>query len=138
MILDSSVLLHILLREAGWETTLRWLSEQPHLRLSAVSLVEVHAVVTGRLRHPLEGDLAGDLDELLEGLQVDIVPFDAEQARTAQQAYVHCGKGQGHPAQLNFGDVMVYALSKTAGEPLAFVGDDFSRTDLEAVRLPLR
>ena len=42
----------------------------------------------------------------------------------------HHGKGQGHPAQLNFGDCAVYALAKAVGEPLLFVGDDFSRTDI--------
>jgi len=134
MILDSSVLLHIMLGEAGWEATLRWLSEQPRLRLSAVSLVETHAVVTGRSRQPL----MYALDELLTLLEVEVVAFDAEQARIAQDAYTRYGKGQGHPAQLNFGDVMVYALCASEGEVLAFVGDDFNHTDLEAVRLPLK
>lgn len=133
MILDSSVLVHIILGEAGWETTLRWLSEQPRLRLSAVSLIEIHAVVRGRSRQPL----IYDLSELLARLEIEVVTFDVEQARLAQDAYLRYGRGQGHPAQLNFGDVMVYALSALEGEVLAFVGDDFNHIDLEAVRLPL-
>ena len=134
MILDSSVLIHIAFGEPGWETTLRWLSEQPRLRLSAVSLVESHVVVTGRARRPL----THALDELLSNLDVEIVPFGLEQAHTARGAHSRYGKGKGHPAQLNFGDVMVYALCASEREVLAFVGNDFNRTDLEAVRLPLK
>lgn len=133
MILDSSVLVHIAFGEPGWEASLRWLSEQPRLRLSAVSMVEGHAVVTGRARQPL----TRTLDELLMILDVEVVAFSVEQARIAQDAYTRYGKGQGHRAQLNFGDVMVYALCVLEGEVLAFVGNDFSHTDVEAVRLPL-
>ena len=32
----------------------------------------------------------------------------------------------------NFGDCFSYALSVTRGEPLLFVGDDLSQTDVEA------
>ncbi len=39
------------------------------------------------------------------------------------------GKGN-HPAGLNFGDCFSYALSRAAGEPLLFKGDDFTRTDI--------
>ncbi len=54
MILDSSVLAHIALGEPGWEDSLRWLSQQPHLRLSAASLVESHAV----LKYPVAATAA--------------------------------------------------------------------------------
>ncbi len=133
MILDSSVLAHIALGEPGWEDSLRWLSRQPHLRLSAASLVESHAVLNTRSRRPLRYSL----NDLLTLLEVEVVAFSAEQAELARDAYSRYGKGQGHPAQLNFGDVLVYALCASAGEVLAFVGDDFNHTDLETVRLPL-
>jgi ribonuclease VapC len=42
------------------------------------------------------------------------------------------GKGQGHPAQLNFGDCMAYALAKAHDAPLLYVGDDFARTDISS------
>ena len=38
------------------------------------------------------------------------------------------GEGQGHPAQLNFGDWISYALAKVAGQLLAFKGEDFNLT----------
>jgi ribonuclease VapC len=40
------------------------------------------------------------------------------------------GKGSGHPAGLNFGDVFSYALAKVRGLPLLYKGDDFSQTDI--------
>ena len=76
------------------------------------------------------------LDELLRTLEVEVAPFSADQAVLARQAYSCYGKGQGHRAGLNFGDVMVYALAASRREVLAFVGDDFNHTDLEVVRLP--
>ncbi len=132
MVIDSSVLLHVAFEEAGWETSLRWLSRQPELRVSAVSLVESHAVIASRgRRDPKEG-----VDALLSALVVEVTAFDARQAALAREAYSRYGKGRGHRAQLNFGDVIVYALAASRREVLAFVGDDFSYTDLEVVRLP--
>ena len=49
----------------------------------------------------------------------------------ADAAFQRYGKGQGHPAQLNLGDCAVYALAKSLDEPLLFVGNDFSQTDIE-------
>ena len=51
----------------------------------------------------------------------------AELARFAHRRY---GRGSDHPARLNFGDCMAYALAKHSGEPLLFKGDDFSQTDV--------
>ena len=47
----------------------------------------------------------------------------------AYNAFVTYGRGSGHPAGLNFGDLFSYALAKVRGVPLLFKGDDFSRTD---------
>ncbi len=132
MVLDTSVLLHVAFKEPGWEESLHWLSQQPSLTFSAVSLVEGHTVITSRGRR----DPRDVLDELLRTLEVVVVPFDADQAVLARQAYSRYGKGQGHRAGLNFGDVIVYALAVSHQEVLAFVGDDFNHTDLEVVRLP--
>ncbi len=60
-----------------------------------------------------------------------MVPFDEPQARVAADAFQRYGKGQGHSAQLNMGDCAVYALAKMTNEPILFVGDDFSHTDLD-------
>jgi ribonuclease VapC len=39
------------------------------------------------------------------------------------------GKGR-HPAALNFGDCMSYALASVSGLPLLYAGTDFSHTDI--------
>lgn len=41
------------------------------------------------------------------------------------------GRFVGHPAKLNFGDCFSYAAARMLQAPLLFVGDDFSRTDIE-------
>ena len=56
--------------------------------------------------------------------------MSGEQARVARVAYRTYGKGSGHPARLNFGDCFAYALAADTGEPLLFVGDDFTHTDI--------
>jgi uncharacterized protein with PIN domain len=42
---------------------------------------------------------------------------------------------KGEKAQLNFGDMITYALAASRQEMLAFTGDAFNHTDLEVVRL---
>jgi ribonuclease VapC len=63
---------------------------------------------------------------------ISIEPFTAEQAQIARQAYRDFGKGS-HPAGLNFGDCLSYALAKSVDESLLFKGADFPRTDIESV-----
>jgi ribonuclease VapC len=64
-------------------------------------------------------------------LALRVVAFGTDEACEARRAYVTFGKGR-HPAQLNFGDCMSYAVAKTTGEPLLYKGDDFSQTDIPA------
>lgn len=132
MVLDTSVLLHIFFEEPSWEETVVYLLRQPARLFSVASLVEAQAVVVGRTN----ADAAAVLDELLHTLGLTLVPLDLEQAQLARAAYLRYGKGQGHRAGLNYGDVMAYALAKQCGEMLAFVGDDFNHTDLAVVRSP--
>ena len=42
---------------------------------------------------------------------------------------VRFGKGR-HPARLNFGDCLAYALAVERGEALLFKGEDFAQTDV--------
>ena len=45
-------------------------------------------------------------------------------------AFVTFGKGSGHPAGLNVGDVFSYALAKVREVPLLYKGDVFGHTDI--------
>jgi ribonuclease VapC len=67
---------------------------------------------------------------MLEEFNIDEVPFDEQHWRAAVTAFRRFGRGR-HPAQLNFGDCLTYAVAKLAGEPLLFVGGGFAKTDLE-------
>ncbi len=68
-------------------------------------------------------------------LNVEVVSLSVGQTELARKAYLRYGKGQGHRAGLNYGDVMTYALAKDRAEVLAFVGEDFVLTDLRVLKL---
>ena len=92
---------------------------------SAVSLFEASMVMVGRGRP----ELAQRLDELIRELAIEIVPFDEHLALGSRAAFVRFGKGR-HPAGLNFGDCVSYALAQSRGLPLLFKGTDFAKTDV--------
>lgn len=71
-----------------------------------------------------------ELDLLIGRLRVEIVPVTHAQAELARSGFRRFGKGR-HPAGLNFGDCFSYALARALGEPLLFVGNDFSQTDVQ-------
>ena len=60
-----------------------------------------------------------------------VIPFGEPHWPAAVEAYARFGKGK-HPASLNCGDCLTYAVARVAGRALLFVGDDFSKTDLPA------
>lgn len=70
------------------------------------------------------------LDDLLRLPAFESVAPGPTEADAAYAAFVAYGKGSGHPAGLNFGDVFSYALAKVRGLPLLFKGDDFAQTDI--------
>ncbi len=74
--------------------------------------------------------LSRRFDDLIREAEIGIEAVTEEQARLAREAYRDFGKGSGHPAQLNFGDCFAYALARSRGEPLLFIGRDFGHTDI--------
>jgi ribonuclease VapC len=126
MVIDTSAILAWLKHEPERGRIVSALEANSVRRLSAVGLLEAHIVVRAR-EH---STMLGKLQRFLEEISAVVMPFDERQARLADIAYQQYGKGQGHPAQLNFGDCAVYALAKSLDEPLLFVGRDFSHTDI--------
>ncbi|SEJ51891.1 type II toxin-antitoxin system VapC family toxin [Demequina mangrovi] len=132
MIIDTSAIIAILAGEPGSDALLEALAGADSARMSAATLVEVHAVVARR------GDaaLGRRVDRLLESLGITIAPFDAEQAAIASRGYREYGRGSGHMAGLNLGDCYSYALAVHADVPLLFVGEDFTHTDVRVAPHP--
>lgn len=126
MIVDTSAVVAVIKAEPGWEEIDAKLADASTPRMSAGTYQEL-AIVVDRAG---DAALARRLDRLLESWGVVIEPVTAELARLARAAYRDYGRGSGHAARLNFGDCFAYALASHRGEPLLFVGDDFSATDL--------
>jgi ribonuclease VapC len=96
--------------------------------ISTVSVVEARMVV-----HARRGQRAVVLlDDLLRLPPFRIVAPEPAEMDAAYAAFVAYGKGSGHPAALNFGDVFSYALAKVRGIPLLFKGGDFGLTDIQS------
>lgn len=126
MIIDTSALLAILLRESGYEVILD-VARRADVRMSVATYVELNVVIDRRGK-------VGDrerLDRVLELLGIELVPVSLEQGRVACAAHRRYGPGSGSAARLNYGDCFSYALAEILGEPLLFVGNDFSHTDVE-------
>jgi uncharacterized protein with PIN domain len=70
------------------------------------------------------------LNGLLDSMRAEIVPFGSEHFEIALNAFLRYGKGR-HPARLNFGDCMSYAVASLAGLPLLYTGTDFTKTDIQ-------
>jgi ribonuclease VapC len=62
-------------------------------------------------------------------MNVSVVPFSEEHMNVALDAFLRFGKGR-HPAGLNFGDCMAYAIASVARLPLLHLDTDFSKTDI--------
>lgn len=123
MIVDTSALIAIVVREDGWEPLVDALERSRRTRISVMTLLELRIVLAAGLKR---GDLA---EELLRRYRIEPIDFTVEQSAEAAQAHQKYGRGN-HPAGLNFGDCAAYATAKLAGEPLLYVGNDFAQTDV--------
>lgn len=128
MIVDSSAVISILLRQSGHEKVLGQLETAAVAGIGAPTLVETGVVLAARL------GIAGKtlLARFCQEAGLTVAPFGAEHWPVAVDAYLRYGKGR-HPAGLNFGDCLTYAVSRLSGRPLLCVGNDFPRTDLDLV-----
>ena len=126
MILDSSALVAILFKEPEAERLAAMIRDTDSTAIAAPTLLETAIVAEGRT---LPG-MAAKLDALMVAIRPEIVPFTAEHASLARDAWRRYGKGR-HKAGLNLGDCFSYALAKERGQALLFKGDDFAATDIE-------
>ncbi|MCO5118138.1 MAG: type II toxin-antitoxin system VapC family toxin [Burkholderiaceae bacterium] len=121
---DTSALMAIVLNEPGADACAAALETEDRLLISAGTLAEA-LIVAGRR------NVGEEVDRLVEGLGFEIVGVTPGSARRIAQTYARWGKGI-HPAGLNFGDCFAYDVAKEHECRLLYVGEDFSRTDVES------
>jgi ribonuclease VapC len=126
MVVDTSALVAVLLREPEADDFSRAVVDAPLRLMSAVTRVELTCVIEGRLHEAGRADL----EQMLRDLQIEISAVTAQQAELAMEAFRRFGRGR-HRAKLNIGDCFSYALAKAMDLPLLFKGDDFIHTDIE-------
>jgi ribonuclease VapC len=124
VIVDTSALVAIVLREPGWEMLVEKLSTGA-AGAGAATLAEAGLVLTAKMGPRGRSLLA----RVVQEARISVVPFTDEHWPIAIDAYTKFGKGR-HAAGLNFGDCLTYAVASLASQPLLYVGEDFSKTDL--------
>jgi len=125
MIIDSSALVAVVMAEPGFETLLTKITAASMRGIGTPTLLETLIVLTRRLH----ADPSPMLRALLREMQVEVIPFTEEHSLAALSAFLRFGKSR-HPAALNFGDCIAYAMASVAEEPLLYVGEDFARTGI--------
>jgi len=126
LVVDSSALVAILREEAGCEDLQERLSRSTPC-IASPTVLETLLVLTsvGQVPRRLQ------LEDYLRAMNVSITDFLADDYQAAYSAFLRFGKGR-HPAGLNFGDCLVYALASRYDCPVLFTGADFAQTDLKA------
>jgi ribonuclease VapC len=125
MVLDASVLVAMQLRETRAGEFMQKIVDTPAVLVGAPTVCEAAMVLIGR-----QGDHAALLlNHALRAMEVEVVPFTEEHYAAAASAFLRFGKGR-HPAALNYGDCMAYAVASVSGLPLLYTGADFSKTDI--------
>jgi ribonuclease VapC len=130
VVLDSSAIVAIHLKEPGHERLLEVIDEAigkaDVFVVGVPTLLETTMVLTARLGQ----DARPLVFAFLRRIEAEAIAFNQEHLDAAITAFLRFGRGR-HPAALNFGDCMAYAVASVAGMPLLFTGGDFARTDIE-------
>jgi ribonuclease VapC len=122
---DTSALVEMMIEGPEAQAMRSGLDASAVAFVTSITRVEAAFVMMGRF-----GWSRSQFDQAWESLGVRELPVDAEVATLAIDAFSAWGRGRG-TAGLNFGDCFSYALASGRNLPLLFVGDDFSRTDID-------
>lgn len=125
IVVDTSAMMAIILNEPESMACSAALKAEDDVLISAGTMAELGIVAARR-------GVRSELADLIESLVFEVVTVTAASARRMNQAYDRWGRGM-HPASLNFGDCFAYELAKTRGCRLLYIGNDFSKTDIESV-----
>lgn len=130
MVIDTSALIAIIKDEPERDIFLQAIQKDSVRLMSVACYLETIEVFAVRIAMD---DPQKELDITLADFGMIVSPVTVDQGRIAASARLLYGKNRGHPARLNFGDCLSYALSKATGEPLLFKGNDFIHTDVARV-----
>jgi ribonuclease VapC len=122
---DTSALMAIVLNDPRADACIAALEAEDDLLISAGTVAEALIVAARR-------NVGEEMERLIDELGFEVVSVTSASARRIAQAYEQWGKGA-HPAGLNFGDCFAYEVAKEHGCRLLYVGEDFSKTDVEKV-----
>jgi ribonuclease VapC len=78
------------------------------------------------------GDRKTWMNLFIGKLQIQVASFTPTMASVAVDAAERYGRGSRHPARLNFGDCLSYAVARNLNLPLLYKGEEFSHTDIES------
>ncbi len=126
MIVDTSAVIAILFQEPRYEKLAGKIAAAEYVGIGSPTLVETGIVLSARL----EDDARPLLTRFLTEAGIAVVSFQETHFGLAVGAWRKYGKGR-HPAALNYGDCLSYAVAKAARLPLLCVGNDFPQTDIE-------
>jgi ribonuclease VapC len=124
VVLYSSAIVAVHLKESGHDRLIDAIDKSAAVVVGVPTLLETAMVLTTRL-----GQDARPLFAFLRRVEAEAVAFNEEHLDAATAAFLRFGRGR-HPAGLNFGDCMSYAVAAVAGMPLLYTGEDFARTDI--------
>ena len=124
-VLDTLAIISYLLGESQKDQIAEQIYSAEEILISAGTLSELLIVAQSKGVFKLTRNF---VDEL----QLQVVPVTRSTADQIEKIYMKWGKGF-NPACLNFGDCFAYALAKSKGLPLLFIGNDFKKTDIVSV-----
>lgn len=128
VVIDSSIMVAILKNESDSQRLFERIIAYKRRIISAPTWLEAAVVCESAAS---QSGAAERFERMISQLGIEIIPFSAQQAKLALEAFKRFGKGRGAKASLNYGDCFVYALAKELGAPVLFKGDDFAQTDIK-------
>jgi len=116
----------VICREPGHQDLIEKIGAAKHLMVGAPTLAETELVLTIKPGY----DAGALVEQFLAESRTVVLPFSREHVSIFLEAFLRYGKGR-HPARLNMRDCFTYATAKVARMPVLFVGDAFSKTDIQ-------
>jgi ribonuclease VapC len=126
IVVDTSVIIAVIAKEPEAGAFIQIMTDTRKLWAPASCLLEASIALRRKFRS------SSALDGFVGSFRVGVSAIDSIVAQLARAADAQYGRATGHPARLNFGDCLSYAVAKHLNAPLLFKGDDFIHTDIES------